>query len=305
MGFEAVYKTAPVDGFGMKINTSSLSSKRTKNTPATLSGTRNPAEPFDGNLEVGGNLVIPVDSLAFWYWLKAIFGAPATSGAATPWTHEFKIGTAMPSLGIEFQYTDLATAKYDLFSGCKASTFGMEVGGDGELVANLGIIGALEAMNSASFDGTPANPGFNRLANFQAALTEGGAALANATSFSFNIDLGLDPQRVIGGQGTLGEIPEAIVKVTGNLKTLFQDVSLLTKALNSTETGLKLTVTRTASAILEMEIQELQYEQKSPEVSGPGGILVDLNFSGYFTDGSAASAIVARLTNTAEHAGGV
>jgi len=305
LGFESAYKTAPTDGFTMKLNTSSLSSKRSKNVPATLSGTRNPVEPFDGNTDVGGNLVVPVDSLAFWYWLKAAFGTPTTSGSVSPWTHEFKIGSSQPSFGIEFQYTDLATAKYDLFTGNKISSIGMEIGGDGELIANLGVIGAVEAMGAASFDSSPANPGFYRLGNFQAALTEGGSPLGNATSFSFNIDFGLDPQRVIGGGGVLGAIPEAIVKVTGNLKTLFEDTTLLAKALASTETALKLTITRSVSAILEWEIQELQYEQKSPEIPGPGGLLVDLNFAGYYTDGSEASAIVARLTNTAEHSGGV
>ena len=81
------------------------------------------------------------------------------------------------------------------------------------------------------------------------------------------------------------------------IKTLFEDASLLTKALNSTESSLKLTVTGSASSIVEAEIQELQYERNSPDVSVATGLIVDLNFQGYYANGSEASAIVWRVTN--------
>ena len=49
--------------------------------------------------------------------------------------------------------------------------------------------------------------------------------------------------------------------------------------------------------MFEIEIQELQYERNSVDVPGPQGLEVDLNFLGYYTDGSEASAVVMRVTN--------
>lgn len=297
IGEESTFGTAATTGFKVPVNTFGLRANRPKNTPMTLTGTRNPAAPFDGNLGVAGTVVVPIDSAAMPYWLQKMFGDASTTGA-DPYVHEYKIGSSMPSFTLEPQYTDLAVSKYDQFTGCKVSGFSIEFGGDGELVGNIEVAGAGESMESSSFDAAPTTVTLARLKNFQAAITEGGGALSIATALSLNINFGLDLDKyVIGDSGALGRIPEGIVAVSGNLKTLFEDTTLLTKALNSTESSLKLTVTGSASSIFELEIQELEYERNSPDIQGPTGLLVDLNFQGFYANGAEASAIVARVTN--------
>ena len=66
-------------GLVMPINSFSLKSNRPKNTRNTLLGTRNPGKPWDGNQTDSGDVIVPVDSEAFPYWLKAMFGAPTTT----------------------------------------------------------------------------------------------------------------------------------------------------------------------------------------------------------------------------------
>lgn len=297
IGYETTFGTAAVAGFQMFVNSFGLKATQTKSAPATLSGTRNPTEPFDGNVAAAGQIVVPVDSGLMPYWLAAMFGDPTSTGA-DPYVHEYKIADTMPSITLETAFEDLDTDQYDQFVGCKVASMDIEVGGDGELVAGLNIIGANDSLESSSFDGSPTAVTLARLDNFEAAITEGGGALANAKSLSFNIDFGLDQSNyVIGGSGILGSIPEGIVGVSGNIKTLFEGTTLLDKALASTETALKLTVTNSASSVFELEVQELQYERNSVDVPGPQGLEVDLNFQGYYTNGSEASAIVARVTN--------
>ena len=191
IGFESTFGTAPTAGFQVPVNTFGLRANRVKNTPATLTGTRNPAAPFDGNLVVSGPLVVPLDSAAMIYWCAAMFGDPTSSGA-DPYVHEFKIADSMPSFTLEAAFEDLATAEYNQFRGCKVSSFGITVGGDGELVANIDIAGANESLESASFDGTPTAVTLARVNNFNAAIEEGGAALSIATELSMDINFGLD-----------------------------------------------------------------------------------------------------------------
>lgn len=302
LGFETTFKTVATDGFVLPINSFGVKGSQPLNTPMTLTGTRNPVQPFSGNRDVSGSIVIPADSVAMWYWLKAMFGDPATSGTG-PYVHEFKVGDTMPSISLEAAFEDLAVNKYMRYTGNKIGRWSMDVGGDGELVSNVDVVGSVDSIESSAFDAAPTDVTLARVENFEAALTEGGSSLSNATSVSFAIDFGLDTgQYVVGDSGTRGSLPEGIVGVSGNVKTLFEDDSLLTKAINGTESSLKITVTASASSILEIEMQELQYERNSPDVPGPQGLLVDLNFQGYYADGSEASAVVARVTNSDAHA---
>jgi tail tube protein len=298
IGFENVaYGTVADTGFIMPFNSCGVVGQKARNTPATIRGRRDPAAPFSGNQNVNGPIVVPADSVAMIYWLMAMFGNPSSSGAG-PYVHEFKIGSSMPSFSLEKAFTDLATDVYERFVGCKISTFSMTVGGDGELIANMGVLGSKMTEETTPFDAAPIVPSLARVQNFNAALLEGGSSLSNSTEFSINLDFGLDPNSfVIGGGGIRGDIPEGIVAVTGNLKTLFEDKSLLDKAIADTETSLKVTITASASSVMEFEIQELLYSVNGVPVDGPQGLIVSLDFAGYWTNGAEGSAMVARATN--------
>lgn len=297
LGYELVaFGTPAAAGYILPINSFDVRSTRALNRADTLSSSRNPLEPFAGNLIVNGNIVVPVDSVAMAYWLIAIFGLPTTTGSG-PYVHEFKIPSVQRSLTLETGFTDLATDKFQRFVGCKVNSLALTVGGDGELVATMGVMGKSDSMEAATFHaGTDIT--MARVNNFQAALLEGGSSLGNATEVSININCPIDPYYVIGGAGSVGSLAERKVEVSGNLKTLFEDVSLMDKALAGTESSIKLTVTGAANSIFELEIQELLYERNSVPVPGPQGLLVDLNFQGFYANGSEASGIVARLTNS-------
>ena len=302
IGEEATFGTQATDGFTVPFNTFSVNASQNVNMPATISGTRNPVEPFRGNKDVSGSIVLPVDGAAMWYWLQMMFGDPSTTGTG-PYVHTFDIGSVQPSYTLETQFTDLATDIFYQYLGCKVSSWSMTLGGDGELVTTLNILGADSDKDSSSFDGTPTSVSIDRLDNFEASLTEGGGALSNATEVSFTVDFGLDPNNfVIGGSGVRGSLPEGIVGVTGNLKTLFEDATLLDKAIAGTESSLVITIQESASNQLVIEFNELQYSLKTPDVPGPQGLLVDLDFQGYYDDHGDASAVVVELTNSDEHA---
>ena len=362
IGFEDTFGTEATDGFVLPINSISLRPAQNINTAATLRGGRNPIQPFRGNKDVNGSIVVPVDTRAMWYWLKAMFGDPVTAGGAAAawqathaydlgdfviptvangryyeatadtgssagteptwpttvgatvvdggitWTcrafiHEFKIPEIQPSLTIEEQFEDLDTEAYIRYYGCKISSFAIEVGGDGELTATLNVVGADFEVDTSPFDATPTEISIARVNNFQAALAEGGSTLSNGTAQSFSIDMGLDTDTfVIGGGGVRGDIVEGVVGVGGSLTTLFEDVSLVQKAIDGTESSLKLTITGSAVSVFELEAQEIEYAVNGPEVPGPQGIRVTLDYQAFYDDGTEASAIVARLTNIDQHA---
>ncbi len=301
MGYESTFKTDATEGFILPFVSNNVKSDRAKNASSVIRGNLNPAEPFDGNVSVSGTIVVPVDSISFWYWLKAAFGSPVTSGSG-PYSHTFKLGNARPTLTIEKQFTDLDSPQYFKYNGCKVSTFGFSVGGDGELQANIGIVGARETIDTVSFDPAATEISLSKLQNFQAALSEGGVPIANANSCDFDINFNVDTnQYVIGGGGELGGVPDGVSAVSGNLATVFDDVSLLNKAMTATETSLEIIIQASASSLISILFPEVQYARNSPTIDGPQGIQIQLPWQGYYSEATEETAAQFVLTNTDEH----
>lgn len=305
IGEQADISSIATAGFVMPINSISVRPEQNVMTAQTIQGSRNPIQPFRGNKNVSGELVVPVDSRAIWYWMQLMLGDPVTAGTESPYTHEFKIPTDQPYFTMEEQYEDLTTDKYMQFKGCKISSFAMEVGGDGELTATLGVLGSNFEVAATTFDGSPTTADFARVSNFQAALTVGGSTFSICRSLSLNMDMGIDPdQFVIGGAGVRGSLPEGVVNISGSMTVLMDDaaVTLMAAGIAATESSLKLTITAAATSVFEIEIQEMEFSVSAPAIDTPAGLSVTLNFAGYYANGSEASAVVVRLTNPDAHA---
>lgn len=299
MDYESAFGTNPTTTAGKKLPFNALEVTGSQNLidPATITGTRNPVEPGKGNLAVDGNITVPMDLDAIGYWLKAIFGAPTTTGASAPYTHVFKVGNVQPSFVLEKGFTDIA--QYFRYNGCKVSTFKVSFGGDGELTAQMDVMGAKETISSSEYDSTPDEIVSNRLNNFQASLKEGGVAIATATTGEMNLDMGLDgDQYTIGANGSRGDIPEGILNVTGTLKTLFQDATLINKGANNTKSSLEIAFTKSASESLTFEYPEIIYERKTPTISGPAGVVAELSWRAFNATDSDKSVVIVTLVNS-------
>lgn len=298
LDFETAFGTNPVTAAGkiMPFNSLELVGSQNLIDPATITGTRNPVEPGKGNLSVSGSLTVPMGLKDIGWWLKGMFGAPTTTGT-TNYTHKYKVGNTQPSLVVQKGFTDLG--KYMLYNGVKIGTFKLGFGGDAELTASMDLIGATETIGTSTYDAAATSVQLQRLNNFQASIKEGGVSVANILSGEIDLDFGLDStQYVIGKNGTLGDIPEGIIKVSGNIKALFTDTTLLEKGINNTESSLEVAFTIDANNSLTFAIPELIYERKTPPISGPSGVVVELNWKGYYTDGADASAMVVTLKNS-------
>ncbi len=303
IGFESTYGTAATTGFVLPVNYGEgVVGEQNINSVNTIRGNRNPNQGFRGNRRVSGPVPVPVDSVCLPYWLTALFGDPTTTGAS-PYVHEWKVANTQPSFTYEKAFTDLTTDRHNRFLGCKMDGFTMEAGGDQELVLNFNLVGASDSFETSAFDGSPSTVSLSRINNFNGAVEEGGASSSIITRASIDFQAGLDmrdEQITIGGSGVRSSIPEGSVAVTGSVTALFDDdgYTLLNKGVAGTESSLKLTFTASASSIFEIELQELEYGRPGVPIPSPEGLLVEMSFAGHYEDGSEASAIVARVTNS-------
>jgi len=299
LDFETTFGSDPGTKAGKKMpfNDVSVSGSQALNTAQTILNGRNPTMPFAGNKEVGGTIVVPVDLTAFPWWLRAVFGAPTTTGAG-PYTHVFKVPTAQPSMVLEKKFDFGTSQTYIKANGCKVGSLDIAFGGDGELTASLEIVGASEAApNSTPYAASPTALTLARLGNFQAAILEGGSAISTVTDLKLKLGCNLDTSsRCIGGGGVLADLPEGVVEVSGSLTALFDATTLLTKAAGLTESSLAVTLT-SGTHSLKLEVPELLYSPKSPGINGPMGIKQDYSFQGYYDNAAGASAMIVTLVN--------
>lgn len=298
--FESTFAADPgvPSGRVLPFNSCDLVATAATITPGTITGNRNPVQSARGNVSVDGSIVVPVDLNCFGFWLKGLLGAPTTTGASDPYTHTYKVGASIPSMVIEKMFTNIS--QYEKFNGCKINSMKLGFGGDGELVATLDIMGAKQTLSGTTYDSTPTAITLDRVSNFQAALKEGGSAISIVTAGEINFENGLDGGLYcVGGSGQRGDIPEGFVKVSGSITALFQDLTLLNKALAATESSMELTFT-SGTHSLAIKIPELTYERTSPAIKTAGGLTVDMKFNGYYNnDGDATSMKVVLISSQA------
>lgn len=294
--FEETFGQDPAVATGYKMPFSSLTLAASQNLtePSTLTGNRNKVAPVHGNIDVSGKVTFPIDARYIGLWLKGVFGAPTTTGVG-PYTHTFTPGDSLPSMVIEKGFTDVG--QYFKYNGVKINSLNLAVGGDGELTADVELVGKSESLNSTEYDSSLNTYSFTRFSNFQVSVKEGGVTLADATECALSIENGLDDSiYTIGTGGERGEIPEGQVNVSGSLKVLFKDASLLNKAINGTETNLDIIMTDGANS-LTFTLPEVILERTSPGIDGPSGILLSLNFRAYYNDNADNTSIKAVLIN--------
>lgn len=210
--------------------------------------------------------------------------------------HVFAIGDSMPSLGVEKQFPDIPT--FMLANGVKVGSCSFSVGGSGELTASLSMVGRDEARNGSTYDAVPVELPFKRFGNFQARIVEGGAILSSRNkTVNINLDFGLDTdQYTIGDGGVRGDIPEGLTSVSGDIEALFTDTLFLDKAETGERSSIEVQLVN-GGYKLSFAMNEMEYQRKTPGLSGPQGVLENFSFSAFHDTDSAGSAVVVTLRN--------
>jgi len=313
---EPIWKQVPSNADAMVLPFVSESVRLDRNliSSRTIRSSRNPQAPVRGNVDVAGDVTFEL-APQYGKLLHLAFGSyTAVSGEsvgmeAGTYKHTFKIG-ALPSFTLEKQFTDLDTAKYFQYSGCRVGSLRVSIKAEGMIECVAGVMGAKETEAAASFDSSPVDLGHDPFDGFQVTLLENGSAIATASEVEFTLDNALDGSSyVIDGTGQRHSIPSGTAKVSGTVTALFENTTLYDKAIAHTETSLVITLTRGTGAgtdgneKLTFTIGELIFQPTAPVVNGPQGVLVELPFEGYYDDDSAASALVAELLSATSHYG--
>ncbi len=290
------------DAIMLPILSESLSQKRSLVKTNIIRQSRQPVKPGFGKKDVGGS--IPTELNPFMgVLLKHLFGSVVTTGAGANKVHTGKIAALPVGLSFEKGFTDLG--KYFLYNGCRINKANFEFGPEGKVPASFDFLGKKRTKSGASFDSTPINYGHVAWDMFEASILEGGIAIATVINVKLDIENELDGEiYCIGGGGERRAIPEGATLVSGSLTALFEDDTLLDKAIAGTETSIKIILQRgsgdgtAGNEYLEFLYPEMMYEERDPLITGPKGILIELPFAAYYDNSAEQSAAQFVLKNT-------
>lgn len=177
-----------------------------------------------------------------------------------------------------------------------------------EALADGGVPGAATVdgtLGDSSIDSSFTDPGHTPFDGASiSVIQDGGADIAYISSVDITIDNALDGDSyVIGGGGRRRSVNDGKSKLSGTITALFESMALYKKAMQYTESSLKITYTLGTGAgtagneSMEILIPELVFAMETPVIEGPKGILYKGPFEAYYNDGAGASAIQITLMN--------
>lgn len=283
--------------YSMPFNSVGVAATQNTTDPATMTGRRDAVEPIMGNIDVRGDIVFPMDSRAFGYWLAAAFAAPTTTKIADgKYQHVFKIQNNQPSFTLEKAFPGIG--QYIREYGCKLSKMSFSVGGDGELVATISVMGTKEEIKQVPISSSLIEPSFDRTQNFQARIKIGGEEAGKILTVSLDIDFGLDGDTfTIGSNGFREGLCEGLMTISGQMEAFFKEPVYLQMAADSVETSMEIIFTANENFSMSILMPEIKFSRTSPGVDGPGGVKSQITYNAYYNDAEQNSAIVFTLLN--------
>jgi len=166
-GFKTVY-----------VKSNSINFSQNEVESELLTAGRSPSKTGKGNIEVSGSIEVAVDADQTGFWLKMLTGVVKTITDFVPGKqkHTFTISDqCLPSFQIE---KSLIGSDVNYKSvGLKANSFGLEFGGEGELIASVDVIGKNEFFTPIQSD---SNQG---IFNADYAINTKNITLVDATGF--------------------------------------------------------------------------------------------------------------------------
>ena len=178
------------------------------------------------------------------------------------------------------QYGGTVTPK--TLTGAKISSFEISAT-TGEIATGTFSIDAA-GLTTATALATPSYALNGSIFHFaQGAITVDGTAVANIKSFSLTVDKNLKTDRYnFGSSGAKSEqTNNGFLPVTGSVTAEFTDTTLLAKYLSDGATALSLTLTASATEILQITLSAVKFDGSTPQVSGPEVIDVEFAFKAY------------------------
>ncbi|WP_313337279.1 phage tail tube protein [Sphingobium yanoikuyae] len=261
----------------------------------TLGFGREGVDPIQDAASNDGDITVPVDNVAFGFWLTALLGDPVTTGAGPTYTHVFQSGkSSLYSHSLEIGHPDVPL--FSMHYGGAANQMRIGMSKSGLLNATMSLIcqGETDPVAS-SVVGTPTDNKGTRFAQATGLITRDGTPLATVVSADLSISNGFDKLDVMrGDKGRIGGVVPGVFRVALRLTTRLNGTDLLLAASNKTPLNLDSIGWTQGAHSLKFSLPRVFLNRSKKPVQGPNGIMAEFNA---IASGAVAKALTATLIN--------
>ena len=272
LAFETNYGTPPASGYTrMPFASATLGAEQPLLNSELLGYGRDPLPPIKDAVTSDGDVVVPIDAQAFGFWLKAAFGAPTTTGAEAPYTHEFQSGAwVLPSISIETGMPEVP--RYAMYSGCVLDQLSWQMQRSGLLTATARLVAQGEAVGTTTSAGTPAELALKRFGHFNGSIKRNGTPLGNVVSAEITYANNLDRIETIRADGRIDGADPSIAALTGRVEVRFADQTLVTQAIDGDPCEMEFAYVLPSGESFTFTVHAVYLPRPRIEISGPQGV---------------------------------
>lgn len=235
---EATFGTTPSGNFtNLPVNTHSLSLTKDRVQGNEIQADRITRVDRHGNRQVGGDVVVDLRMGDYDPLIEsAMFSTFASDDT-------IKVGTTLKSFTMEDAFNDIT--QFRLFTGLAVSNMSVSIAPNQMVTTTFSFVGK-DNTNSGSGK-TINDPSTNQpFDSYSGAITLNNAGatastISSITSVDFSIDNGLNPTFVVGSSST-PQLEYGRATVEGTLSAYVEDIALLNRFINETETELEVSV---------------------------------------------------------------
>lgn len=202
-------------------------------------------------------------------------------------------GIDVPTFTIEREFSDIK--QYQLFTGCAVNSLSLEIQTNAMITGTISFVG-----KDVNFGDTSAaaqkieSQTFSPLDGFSGALLEGGKPIAVITSISLNIENGIEAANVLGSDVAAALVPGRI-NCTGSVSAYFENLDLLNKFVNETESDLQITFGNGGPGSYIVKLPRIKYSGGDNAVDGEGPIMLDMPFQALLDECTGTNIIIERI----------
>lgn len=197
--------------------------------------------------------------------------------------HVFSSGHAsLPSYATEVGMPNVPA--YFMHTGVMINSLALDFQRSGAASATINAIAQAENRTNASQAGTPQSLTFNRISQFQGAISSGGTPLGNLTSGSVTYSNNLERIETIRDDGLIDGADPTIAALTGTIEVRFADTTLIDQASSGTHVDLSFSYTLNAGMKLTLVAHEVYLPKPKLAIDGPSGVQARFDFQGAFNE---------------------
>jgi len=206
-----------------------------------------------------------------------------------------KGGTTRKSFTIERAFLDIT--QFGVFTGCMVNTFNLSIPANNIVTGSFGIVGKDGSYSASPLSISPTASKTNSpYDSFTGVIKEGTNEIAVVTSLEISVNNALDPNFVIGSDAAAA-ITDGRSNVTGTVSAYFENVALLDKFIDETESSIEITLGG-ATNKYDILLPRIKYTGGDNPVTGEGPIVMNMPFQALLDDTTKTNLQITRTPAT-------